>query len=1464
MNNCLKPILFAWLLLWAAVVVQCQPRGKIEYYSTAQGLSHQRVTNILKDKEGFMWFGSWDGINRFDGKEFVSYKSSPGDSSRLRNDRIDQITEDQLGYLWILAYDHEVYRFNKQTEDFYPLRNLPSAKARGNIQFSRIQGAREGWVWLQSVNEGVFCVRQKDPDKSPFIQYKKGGAAGFGIPSNTVNYFYNDKKGRIWLGTSEGLCMLKANADGEFRVGKTLGAGKNFTEFDTEGDNLVFTTLDGFLIIHNVKTDTELIKKVADSGLNSILISRNGENMYTTTQKGELICMGMDGTVGKTYKYPGREPIHSVYQDRQGILWIEPDKAGVIRCDPQTGAFRHYREEIGDNFNALGNRFRVFEDLNGLLWVNFKMGSFGYFNPGKQEFEHLLNTPDASLQKLPHIVYSIYYDKAGLIWLTTLERELVKIILQGNHFTQKYISREGSSIAENEVRATLFDKQNRLWTATKDGKVQIFAGEKKIENLLENEPASRFGLVYTMLEDAKGNIWLGTKGNGLFKAVPLNEEHSRYRLQHFLPDKNNPNALPCNHIYSLLEEKEGRIWIGSFDNGLCLVLDSDTATRFVNRGGVFEAYPKVGFNRVRQLAMDGNQHIWAGTTDGLVIIRNNVNSGEAPFIKTCSKIPGDTRSLGNNDIQFIFRDSKSRMWLGTSGGGFSQAIGNDPFNKLEFRSYTTAEGMPNDYVLSCTEDADGKIWIATENGLSRFSPETQQFRNYDAYDGLPKAGFSEGTVSKSLLGNQLVFGTIKGYIIFNPARLENNRVKSNISFTHLYINNDEAKTISGNNLLLQNINYLDRISLKHNQNIISIDYALLDYRAGNRQSFAYRLIGFDTTWQDDRRQRRATYTNLPPGHYTFEVKSTNPDLYENAPFKKIEITIFPPPWKTWWAYLIYLVLLAALLFVIRKYVLAMIGLRNRIAIEQKLTALKLNFFTNVSHELRTPLTLIINPLEQLARKEKLSTTGASLVDVAQKNAGRMVRFINQLLDLRKIQSEKATLNISRIEVVSFVDRVLEHFSEAARTKRIRLLVEAPQEPLFAWLDAEKLDVIIYNLLSNAIKFTPDGLEVKVLIESPQGGESFSISVQDQGPGVEKGKLGKIFELFSSGDHGSADRNLKGIGIGLALTKEFVELQQGSINAQNNEDGGLMVTVQFKTGRQHFQQQGVQFVDAPTMLPGYETPVEQKILPKKTYLPGVLASDAPLVLLVEDNDELRNFITGQLSEFYRVETAKDGLEGLEKAKTSQPDLVVSDIMMPRMDGIQMLDKLKNDLDTSHIPVVLLSARYSIESQIVGLNYGADYYITKPFNSDFLIASIENLLRQRKRLFEGMVQKEKPLNMGPGPIAITSKDETFLKEVIRVVEQNMAETEFNIDSVAESLAMSRTTFYKKFKSLAGLAPVEFVRDMRLQRARQYLETGNNNVSEVAYLVGFSNPKYFSTCFREKYHVSPSEFQKSVSEN
>ncbi|WP_205508920.1 hybrid sensor histidine kinase/response regulator transcription factor [Longitalea arenae] len=1440
-----------------------QPKGKIDHYSTEDGLSHGIINCIFKDREGFMWFGTWNGINRFDGQRFVSYKSSPGDASYLKSHRIDQIVEDDFLQLWIMAYDGQVYRFNKRTEKLLPISSILKLPPRSKYAFRRILSTSNGRVWIETLHEGLLLVTAPQADSSGYYTYQEGMPAPFNLPGNHIEFLKEMKNGIIWLGTHKGLVCLKRDEKGVYKnvTDKTFPTNVAFTTVATLGkeEQPFFGTSDGQ--VFTMKPDGSINRyAISRSAIHTLLFNKAGTKLYASTEGGELLVMDLAGytpAAPVTLINDAQNPLSSMYEDKSGHLWIEPHKEGVIRLNPVTGNRKTYRQKNNAKYNYSGDHFTVFEDKENRVWVNLKGGGFGYYDSLTDKVAYFYNEPNAPDKQFSNIVNSLYYEPSGILWLRTIERGIEKITFQRNPFEQQLLMNPAAFISDNEVRGLWEDRKKRLWIGAKGGNLYVRQNGKDLDKLFVNMPPQGFGLVYSIMQDRTGAVWLGTKKHGLYKAVPLNKEETRYKLYHYMHDPNDPTSLSNNEIYALLEDKAGRIWVGSFENGLSQAVSEGERVHFVHDKNALRDYPAHIFRKIRHMAVDKHDNLWLGTTDGLLIL--NTSNRDRFTYTMYQKVPGDPHSLGNNDIQYIYRDSRNTMWLATAGGGLSMAMGDDPRKGLQFQVYTTQDGLPNDYLVSCMEDNNHHLWIATQTGLSRFDLQRKIFRNYNSYDGVPNFAFSEASGVRRLDG-RLVFGTIKGYLTFDPAAITDHPIHAGIALTNLQINNTDIVAGDKTNILSHSVNHTSELTLQHHQNIISIDYVVLDYRSSDKQSYAYRLQGFDTGWHYNRSERRATYTNLPPGDYVFEVKCTNQELYSNIPVKSMRITILPPWWKTWWAYLIYIFIAAIIIGIVRRAALTMLRLRHRIAVEKKLAELKLNFFTNVSHELRTPLTLILNPIEEIGKQNNLSAQSRQYVEVVRKNANRMARFVNQLLDLRKLQSGKAVIHPSKVEVVSFVKSIGEYFLELAREKMIDFQVISDAPVIDAWLDLDKVETVIYNLVANAFKFTPEGRSIRVFIGLLPQQQRIQIDVCDQGKGVPPHLLDKIFELFYE-EQGSDGKQMKGTGIGLALSREMITLHGGNINARNNEDGGLTVTITLPVGKGPAQKTTAAFLaqaEAGDMLAGYQSqpPVTTTASPSS-------GANQPLLLVVEDNTDLQAFLKAQLTSSYRVEVASNGEEGLAKALEWQPDLILSDIMMPKMDGIQLLDKVKNTLATSHIPVILLTAKSAIESQIEGLKYGADYYITKPFRHDFLLAAISNLIDQRKKVLAAALEGKKTLQLEPGEVIITSRDESFLQQIVAIVEDKMADVDFNIETVAETIAMGRTTFYRKFKGLTGLAPVEFVREMRLKRAKQLLDSGYGNISDVAYAVGFNNAKYFSTCFKAKYEVTPSEYIKQLKE-
>lgn len=1444
------------LMLFLAVKGIAQIKCKIEHYSTEDGLSHDGVMSIMKDRDGFMWFGTWDGINRFDGQNFVTYKTRPGDSSSLKINRVDNIKEDKNGYLWLEVYDNQVYRFDKQHKKFLSIADILAEKKINNVLFSNIVLAGKNGVWLSTPDKGVFAVKNILYAKPEITQYNAGLKGDFKLLSNKVNFIYGDRQENVWVGTQEGLNCLSADQSDNYK-NKTIDASFTtriaYTCVAEDKQYVWFGTGDGQLVGYHKASGKFKKKKISENRINDLHLSISSSVIYATANR-ELITINKANLQHDTAVMSGDGALLTIYEDRSGLLWIEPEHKGLVKYNPVTRGFKYFFQENDANFFNTAKEYKVYEDHNNRVWMSMKRGGFGYYNPATDVIEYFYNKPGSAEHQFSNIVISSYFDPAGVMWLSTRDRGIEKIIFQANDFKHGLLVANTLNKSDNEIRGIFSDKNQRLWIASKSGSLYVYDKGKEVDNIFVNKPAGSLGLIYHMMQGRDGTIWMATKGNGLFRAVPTDQSELTYTLTHFKSSKNDVNSLSSDLIYAVLEDKKGRIWVATYEYGINLLVPDGNQMRILNIHNSFKNYP-VGSWKARHLAQDAEGKIWVATTNGLVIFDPDKGKPNDYTFKSYGKVAGDKNSLGNNDAQYIYRDSKNRMWIATSGGGLNKVIESSE-KGLKFKAYTKEDGMPSDYILSIIEDNAHNLWLGTENGIAKLNPEKERFRNYDSYDGLPKTGLSEGS-SLKLPNGDLLFGCINGYLIFNPTAVTDQKIKAKMAFTNLQINNKDVTSVEKDSPLTIDINDTKMIKLKYNENIISIDFTALDYRSSNKQVYAYRLDGFDQEWHTVKNQRKATYTNLPPGDYVFEVKSTNTDLYDSLPVKRLSIKIAPPPWRTVWAYILYAILIGVIIEIARRIVFTMIRLRNRITVEQRLTELKLSFFTNVSHELRTPLTLIVNPIEEISRLENLSPKGQEYINVVRRNANRMVRFINQLLDFRKAQSGKMNLKIAFTDVLTLVDDIAAHFSEITKEKNIELKISSNVKELFAWIDAEKIDIVLYNLLSNAFKFTPDHKMISIVIDANQKEDLLTISVIDQGIGVPTDKLSDIFELYYEVDKAPGN-NLEGTGIGLALCKEIAGIHHGEIEAINNEDEGLTVVLKLPLGKTYYKTEET-LVAEPNSLPKPKLP-SAEIVVNPIELSAKEKDDLPLVLIVDDNNELRKFLVDQLSEYYRIEEARDGKEGFEAALRLIPDLILSDVMMPEMDGIQLLDKLKRNDITSHIPVVLLTAKSSVENQIEGLRYGADYYITKPFQTSFILASIDNLLRQRRKVFESLLLTKKTIELNPGEIVITSRDEIFLKEIIDIVENGMVDVEFNIDTVAESIGMGRTTFYKKFKSLTNRAPVEFVREMRLKRARQFLDADGQNISEIAYAVGFNSAKYFSTCFKEAYGMSPSEYLKS----
>jgi len=1055
----------------------------------------------------------------------------------------------------------------------------------------------------------------------------------------------------------------------------------------------------------------------------------------------------------------------------------------------------------------------------------------------------------------------------------------------------------------NEVRSVCEDKQGNLWVGLKDGMIRLYDSNRKfIGHLTGNGTISMTGTpmegtAYFIMQDSKGIIWIATKGNGLVRAEQISPTSMSYKLTRYQHDSNDMYSLSDNNVYCVYEDHHGRIWAATFAGGINYISQGEHGeTVFINHRNNLKGYPIDVCYKARFITSDNNGRLWVGTTTGAVAFDENFKKPEDIQFHHFSRVPNDTKSLSNNDVHWIIATQQKELYLATFGGGLNKLISISEDGHGEFKSYSVLDGLSSDVLLSIREDHKQNLWISTENGICKFVPSGERFENYDERSISFRVRFSEAA-STLTSGGDMLFGTSNGLFMFTPDSIRKSSYVPPVVFSKLMVANEDV--IPGEKSILKvDLDDTQELVLSHDENIFSVQYAALDYTNPQNIQYAYILDGFEKQWTFADRQRSVTYTNLPKGDYIFRVRSTNSDGVWVDNERILNITILPSFWETPLAYVLYVCFVLLIIFVAVYILFTIYRLKHEVSVEQQISDIKLRFFTNISHELRTPLTLIAGPVEQVLKNDKLPADAREQLVVVERNTNRMLRLVNQILDFRKIQNKKMKMQVQQLNVVAFVRKIMDNFESVAEEHNIDFLFQTEKEALNLWVDADKFEKIVFNLLSNAFKYTPNGKMITVFIREDEG--TVSVGVQDQGIGIAENKRKSLFVRFEN----LVDKNIfnqASSGIGLSLVKELVEMHKATISVDSRLGEGSCFKVDFLKGKEHYNS-SVEFILEDSVAPlSMERIVD---IANSSLQTEAAIADAPdlevsavkeeaeessskeLMLLVEDNQELRSFLRSIFASTYRVVEASDGMEGWSKALKYLPDIIISDVMMPEKDGIEMTRELRADMTTSHIPIILLTAKTTIESKLEGLEYGADDYITKPFSATYLQARVENLLMQRKKLqnfyrdsLTHVTVSEIPVAQGetlaghasaepvssaaeePAMPEMSPNDRKFMDKLVDLMEQNMDNGELVVDDLVRELAVSRSVFFKKLKTLTGLAPIEFIKEMRIKRAAQLIETGEFNMTQISYMVGINDPRYFSKCFKAQVGMTPTEYREKV---
>lgn len=1477
----MKKILYL-ITVWAwALAAMGQTHCHFTHYSSGDGLSQNTVMSILQDRKGNMWFSTWDGINKFDGHAFKVYKAMPGNGVTLVNNRTDYMYEDKYGFIYLQTYDDQVYRFDPRTETSEHVTVTEKPENMPGVRL--VRPLSDGTVWLLAKQEGAVRIQTDAQTGRLALTWYEGRSESF--PAAHVYDVYEDAGGHEWLLTDNGLGMMQAGAGSPvfyFAEASRQGGAEEqpfFAAGEREGE-IFFGSSRGRVYCYR-KADGQFRQLRMDTGARIVAIcSLQGEDILLATDTDGFFVYNVEGGGAVHYEASllPSAPVVSIYVDRCREVWFEQYVPGTVaHFNPST---RQVKTEVM-SVEATGTdrshpAFHAHEDVHGTLWVHPYGGGFSYFDREANCLRPFYNSLSGGTWRFSNKIHAAFSDRQGNLWLSTHSKGLEKVTFHPDRFhTAMASSRGGYESLSNEVRALCEDKEGNLWVGLKDGKLRVYDRERNEKGYLTGQgTVARSGTplqgtAYFLLPMADGTLWIATKGDGLVKAEP---EGGHYRLTRYLHDEDDIYSLSDNNVYCVYDDGQGRLWVATFGGGLnCLTRDKDGKEIFVNHRNRLKGYPIDLCYKVRCITGDGQGNIWIGTTQGVLMAESASGAPEGIVFRHFQRIPSDRESLSNNDVHWIHASKSGELYLATFGGGLDRLCSVDEEGRAHFRSYSVADGLSSDVLLSIREDAEGNLWMGSENGICKYIPSEDRFENYDGDSYRNRARFSEAASLYTSRG-EMMFGTSNGVLCFRPDSIRKSSYVPPVVLSGLSVGNREVVPGEGS-VLAQALDDTDGLVLSHRENNITIRYAALDYSDPAQTQYAYMLEGFEQEWNHVGHNLSATYTNLPRGDYRFKVCSTNSDGVWVDNVRTLPVRVLPSFWETPFACFLY-VLVFLLVIVAAVYILFTIyRLKHRVSMERQLTDMKLRFFTDISHELRTPLTLIAGPVDHVLNNAALPPDAREQLQVVSRNTKRMLYLVNQILDFRKIQNHKMKMRVQRIDAEAFTRRIMANFESMAAERHIDFRFEPPGRVVFLYVDADKYEKILYNLLSNAFKYTPDGKEITVFLREDE--KTVTLGVCDRGIGIADNRKKSIFLRFEN----LVDRNLfnqSSTGIGLSLVKELVEMHKASVSVDSKLGEGSCFRVEFRKGRAHYDGTDAEFLQDDATA-GLDVPLQAAPSEADTAAPaagedrqdGAVAQDKEMMLLVEDNAELRFFLRSIFKADYRIIEAEDGRQGCAKAFELLPDIIISDVMMPLKDGITLTRELRADMATSHIPIVLLTAKTAAESQLEGLEQGADDYVTKPFSATYLKARVRNLLEQRRKLQCSFRERLKPgtaatpqqetaRDAARKEPEMSANDRRFMDRLLELMEKQMDNGDLMVDDLVRELAVSRSVFFKKLKTLTGLSPIEFIKEMRINRAAKLIATGDYSMTQIAYMVGINDPRYFSKCFKHQMGMTPTEYR------
>ncbi len=1325
-----------------------------DHITVKEGLSQGSVLSIHQDQLGFMWFGTRDGLNQYDGYNFKVFKNQLGDSTSISGNIIRDIKEDTQGNVWI-ANEKGLSKYDADQERFhnYPLSFTIKKSSIIDVIFI----SKEGQIWVGG-NFGVLLFNPEQEEYSTDIMSRYDN-----YPSKkySVNSIQQNTDGNLIIGTSKkGIFLFDFNNNVLLPFNKSNVSKKPIRRIQsivvknnevwagTYGSGLFKFDQNGTIIAHYHTEASNINYRISDNHIRALQL--DNDDLWIGTFKGLNVLKNLKQLTAVRYqegdpKGLPHNSVRSLFKDRKGSIWIGTYFGGVSIYDIHNQRFKHFYRISGNITSLSYDVVGAFAaDTTGTIFIGTERGGLNVYDTKSNTHTRLA---DSLMSK--SIIKSLYKDQENTLW--------VSVFKQGLHYFD--------------------DKQKKL--------VPVYSVQSPTFNYLRN------AIINCITSDTQGYLWIGTDEKGLQKFD--------YKTKQFLefPNQEKLNFLVKGDPIKAIVFKDDHLYLATKGSGI--------------------------------INFDPKQ----GTIEQII----QFNEGKDTFqIK---------------EFNHISLDSNGIFWLATNGKGI---LTYDPISKQSKR-WHMGSGLGSNTVLGTLHDENSKnIWVITTDMIAEInSNQNEVIRSYSYTSGFPLEEINEGAFFKNNIGTFLIGGS-NGYVKFNPDDLSSNTFSPQPILTALNLFNEPIKPNDKNKVLTREISKTSEITLDYFQSVFSIEFASLNYLHPENNQYAYMLKGFDKDWIYGETRREATYTNLRDGTYTFLVKSANNDNVWNETPTALNITILPPPWRTWWAYIIYLILIALAFYLIRYNAIKSTQLKNDFRIEQlekekwkEIHDLKLKYFIDVSHEFRTPLTLILGPLEEMISSKNQENWLRSRIKIMYFNAKRLSLLINQILEIREIETGHSVLKKQPMYIDYMLRDIVDSFKGIADKNQIALSLQQhniSEKPILA--DKDKLEKIFFNLLSNAFKYTQEGGKIKMEITTNQIKDQiqYHFKVSDTGIGISPDKLPRIFDRFYKGE-----KTQSGAGIGLSLTKSLIDLMDGTIDVSSTEGKGtsFIITIPFKTTNISIEKEGNKFTK-PIPLEYQNT----TLIRERNTDEGLTKET---ILVVEDNEELRNYLTEQLEGDYIIFTAKNGLQGFNKVKKRSPDIVISDVMMPKMDGLELCKLIKETKELCHIPVLLLTAKDAQIHKIEGLEHGADDYISKPFSLTELKTRIKNIIKNRN-LVQQKLRDHEMLPKLP-QIKINSYDEKLMKNIVKTINNQFDKPNFTVDYLSREVGLSRVHLTRKLKALTGITPAEYIKDYRMKQAIEMLKKGSFKIADIAYAVGYQDVQYFSKTFKAKYGKSPANY-------